>query len=370
MNSRERVIAAMRREDVDYVPLSTFFSESQVEPGKYRDWQRQDPYGEQALRFQVMELGIDPVIPLDVPVGQHPEVSFRVWETPGKPHPILHKRVETPAGPLTAAVRRTPDWPHGMDVPLLSDFNVSRFVKPWLENMDDVERWAYLHMPPGKREVEVFKERMAKARVLAQRLGLATMVTIGMGLTAAFLLFGVRSIRLSVKHPEVIESFLEVEHETTMRQLKVALENVDIVRRNGFYETTDFWSPRQLQNFLEERLRDEAEQVRSADRVCCYTVCTGVMPILDYLAELPFDAYEGIEPALGNQDMRIVAQKLGSKKCIWGGVSAPVHIGLGNPETVRKAVQNAFQIFGWRGFILHAVPSIREQWPWENVSAR
>ncbi len=205
MNSRERVIAAMRREDVDYVPLSTFFSESQVEPGKYRDWQRQDPYGEQALRFQVMELGIDPVIPLDVPVGQHPEVSFRVWEAPGKPHPILHKRVETSAGPLTAAVRRTPDWPHGMDVPLMSDFNVSRFVKPWLENMDDVERWAYLHMPPGKREVEVFKERMAKARVLAQRLGLATMVTIGMGLTAAFLLFGVRSIRLSVKHPEVIE---------------------------------------------------------------------------------------------------------------------------------------------------------------------
>ncbi len=154
-----------------------------------------------------------------------------------------------------------------------------------------------------------------------------------------------------------------------MRQLKVALENVDIVRRNGFYETTDFWSPRQLQNFLEERLRDEAEQVRSAGRVCCYTVCTGVMPILGYLAELPFNAYEGIEPALGNQDMRIVAQKFGSKKCIWGGVSAPVHIGLGNPETVRKAVQNAFQIFGWRGFILHAVPSIREQWPWENVQA-
>ncbi len=52
-----------------------------------------------------------------------------------------------------------------------------------------------------------------------------------------------------------------------------------------------------------------------------------------------------------------------------GGVSAPIQIGQGKLETVRKAVQNAFQVFGRRGFILHAVPSIREQWPWENVQA-
>ncbi len=96
MNSRERVIVAMRRGDVDYVSLSTFFSEPQVEPGKYRDWQQQDPYGEQALRLQAEELGIDPVIPLDVPAGQHPEVSFRVWETPGEPYPILHEGSRRP----------------------------------------------------------------------------------------------------------------------------------------------------------------------------------------------------------------------------------------------------------------------------------
>ncbi|MGC8830961.1 MAG: hypothetical protein ACP5PQ_00050 [Thermoproteota archaeon] len=33
--------------------------------------------------------------------------------------------------------------------------------------------------------------------------------------------------------------------------------------------------------------------------------------------------------------MRLVAKRLGSRKSIWGGVSAPVHIGLGKPETVR-----------------------------------
>ncbi|MBO3840836.1 MAG: hypothetical protein FGF48_00245 [Candidatus Brockarchaeota archaeon] len=151
------------------------------------------------------ERGIDPVIPLGVPAGQRPEVSFRVWENLRELYPILHKEIMTPAGPLTAAVRRTPDWPHGMEIPLLSDFNVSIFVKPWLENMEDVERWAYVHMPPRRREVAAFQEKMVKARALVEQLGSATMATIDMELTAAFLLFGTRSIYLSIKHPKVIE---------------------------------------------------------------------------------------------------------------------------------------------------------------------
>lgn len=92
-----------------------------------------------------------------------------------------------------------------MEIPLLSDFNVSIFVKPWLENMEDVERWAYVHMPPRRREVAAFQEKMVKARALVEQLGSATMATIDMELTAAFLLFGTRSIYLSIKHPKVIE---------------------------------------------------------------------------------------------------------------------------------------------------------------------
>jgi hypothetical protein len=56
-------------------------------------------------------------------------------------------------------------------------------------------------------------------------------------------------------------------------------------------------------------------------------------------------------------------------KSFWGGVSAPIHIGQGKPEVVRKVVQDAFAAFGHRAFILKAVPSIRKHWPWENVLA-
>ena len=373
MSSQERIIAAIRCEEVDYVPLSTFFSESQSVERKLREWQHGEACGEHSLGYQVEELGIDPVVCLYISPGQHPEVTSRVWEekVPGEPYPILHKEIMTPAGPLTAAVRRTPDWPHGKDIPLQSDFCVSRFVKPWLQTMEDVERWAYLHLPPGDQEIAAAQKQAERARTWAKRWGLAVMAPIGHGLTAAHLLFGVDSIYISMDNPEIIDRFLEIEHQTTMRRLEIALDpalGVDIVSRNGFYETTDFWSPQQLRRFLGKRLREEIELVHAAGRVCSYTVCTGIMPILDYLAELPFDAYSNIEPVLGDQDMKIVAQKL-ADKCIWGGVSAPVHIGKGTPQIVRKAVQEAFETFGKRGFILHAVPSIRQQWPWENVLA-
>lgn len=374
MTSHERMLTSFLRDEVDYVPLSTFFSESQTGERKYREWQKQDPSGEHALRFQVEELGIDPLILLDISAGQHPDVTSRVWEEniPGEPHPILHKEIMTPAGPLTAAARRTQDWPHGKDIPLVSDFCVSRFVKPWLETMEDVERWAYVHMPPGDREIAAARERSQRARIWANRWGLATMSSIGMGLTAALLLFGTGCIYISMDSLEIIDSFLETEHQTTLRRLEVALDpalGVDIVSRNGFYESTDFWSPQQLRCFLSKRLREEVELVHSAGRVCSYTICTGIMPILDYLTELPFDTYCNIEPVLGNQDLRVIAKKMEGQKCIWGGISAPVHIGAGTPQTVRKAVQEAFETLGRRGFILHAVPSIRQQWPWENVQA-
>jgi uroporphyrinogen-III decarboxylase len=67
--------------------------------------------------------------------------------------------------------------------------------------------------------------------------------------------------------------------------------------------------------------------------------------------------------------MARLAKELGKQTCLWGGVSAPMHIGEGRPEEVRAAVRQAVEIFGRRGFILTAVPSIRPHWAWENVVA-
>lgn len=367
MTSRERMLAALCREEVDYVPCCCFFSESLVGP-EYSWEGRAD-----SLERIVNGLGLDGYVGVGVEASWHPEVTTRTWieECSDEPWPVLHKRIDTPAGPLTAAVRVTEDWPHGKDIPLNSDWNVSRFVKPWLETLEDVECYRYVQLPPDDETVAGGRERFAAQKRFAEEYGVITYAGCGMGLTAGIQLFGAeQGVALSMDQPEVIERFLEIEHEATMKRAELLAElGVDVICRNGFYETTDFWNPRQIEQWLVPLLREEIAAMRSGGAAVTYTVCTGIVPMLDILSGLEFDAYYSIEPVLTGQDMRLVAEKLCEGHAIWGGLSGPIQIGEGTPEVARRAVREAVEIFGRCGLILNAVPSIRAHWPWENSLA-
>jgi uroporphyrinogen-III decarboxylase len=367
MSSRERMLAALRRREVDYVPCNPSFSPSLA--GPQHTWAGRTD----SLERLVNDLGLDARVGIDIDASWHPEVSTRIWaeSRPGERWPILHKEISTPKGPLTAAIRITEDLEHKNDIPLTSDWNVSRYVKPWLETMEDVERYRYVQMPPSDDAIAGARERFAVGKQLADAYGVITFANCGKGLTAALQMFGpLQAVMISMDHPEMIERFLEIEHRATMKRAEVLAElGVDVMRRNGFYETTDYWNPNQIRKLLLPYLKAEIEAMVSGGAAVIYTVETGIMPMLDILSELDFDAYIGIEPVLGQQDMRLVAQALCDRHAIWGGVSGPMHIGEGSPDTVRQAVRDAFEVFGRRGLILSAVPSIRAHWPWENTLA-
>jgi uroporphyrinogen-III decarboxylase len=118
-----------------------------------------------------------------------------------------------------------------------------------------------------------------------------------------------------------------------------------------------------------KNLREEIATIHKAGAKVVYTMCTGVMPLVPAIKKLDFDCFFGVEPALGNQDMKVIAKEIGGSKAIWSGLSAPIHIGEGTPDIVRKAVREAFDTFGKTGFILAPVPSVRPEWPWENLTA-
>jgi uroporphyrinogen-III decarboxylase len=367
MTPKQRLLAAMRRQEVDYIPCAPWFWSSPEVP-EYQ-WRNES----ERLEIMVDRLGVDTYHKVNFSQNYNPEIKEQVWQEhpAGEIHPLIHKEIHTPKGVLSACVKRTEDWPHGEDIPLHSDFNVSRFVKPWLQSLDDVEKYAYLEIPPRPESMKRFHQLILQDRKIADQWQVPLYASCGLGLTAVILLFGAQdAIFISKDHPEVIDRFLDIEHQQTMRKLEVLLESgVDIICRNGFYETTDFWSPQQYRKFLMSRLKEEIDLVHSKGKVVTYTVCTGIMPMIQELAELKFDCLDGIEPVLGNQDMEIIARDLGKERCIWTGPSAPIHIGRGTPDEVREAVRKATKTFGRRGFILAATPSIRPQWPWENVMA-
>jgi hypothetical protein len=142
---------------------------------------------------------------------------------------------------------------------------------------------------------------------------------------------------------------------------------VDIIGRNGFYETADFFGPDTLQRFLCQRLTAEAEAAHRADMVVADTVHTGVMPILDYLAALPLDSLQGIDIAFKDTALQIVRDHLPGK-AFWIGPSSTFHIWKG-PEATRQAVRQVFECFGRRGLVLAQCVSSHSIMPWESTVA-
>ena len=71
---------------------------------------------------------------------------------------------------------------------------------------------------------------------------------------------------------------------------------------------------------------------------------------------MEMDVLLGLEPyaARKSEDLKAVKKALSNKTCIWGGVNAPITVGMGTDEEIDKAVKYAIETLGPDGFILNA----------------
>ena len=380
MTDRERLLAAIACESVDYVPCSPFFNPLTPEQRVGHSWQF--PFGnseKEMAQYCVEKLGVGP--PVALPIGDyqanffmslyyrpHPEVTWKVWFEDGQ----IHKVYRTPVGEIRASVNYDEKWPHGLDLPFWSDFTIGHFTRPWLETEQDLKCLQYILRPlDGEDELARVRFECREMKAFADRLGLATIAHIGMGLTGAMQFCGSEKLcMMAVEQPDLVKGFLELDHQRNLRHMELACEmGVDIIRRNGFYETCDFYSPRMLEELLGPFLREEIKAVHAADKLIGYTINTGVMPMLDYLASLDFDSLLHIDMAMSGVDLAKIRDAMGGRKSFWMGPSSVYHMCDNDPETPRKAVRELFDILGRQGLILTPSPSVHGIMLWNNFLA-
>lgn len=371
MTSRERLLAAIRRLPVDHVPCSSRFNPLTPVQRRGRSWNF--PWSEEAgwaeqIRYQVEVLGLDQVVDVWV-VATRPAagITERVWWE----KEVLHKAYTTPAGELHAAIHYNDLWPHGQDIPFYSDFNIGHFVRPWIRTRSDLEcfKQLFLLRDPGEVVAEAGAALMPQFE-LARQYNLATMACVGMGLTGAMQLFGVNELCLiTIEDPALVDAYLEFEHTLNLLAIAALGElGVDILRRNGFYETGDFYGPDVLARLLTRRLNAEAEAARRGGMATSYTVNTGLMPILDHLAALKLDSLFGLDIAFKGVDPQVLRDKLAPTKALWTGPSSTYHIWK-SPEATRQAVRDVLECFGKVGLILSQCVSTHSIMPWANTLA-
>ena len=200
---------------------------------------------------------------------------------------------------------------------------------------------------------------------------MATLATIGSGLTTALWMFGAAELPLlTMDNPGLVARYLDLDHRWSMRMIELLLDcGADIIQRQGFYETCDYYSPALLERLIGKHVREQIALTHQAGRVFSYVLYSGVEPMLDYLTGFDFDCLSSLDPAFNDIDLDAVQAKLGDKKSFWTGPSNTFHMYAEDPEVVREAVRKVFAAFGKTGLLLSAVSSVHPMMPWENTVA-
>jgi len=342
-----------------------------------------------------LEMGLDPYVHVGhLRHSLHPAARQSEWIERDREGKHFCRRIDTPAGPLTARVRQVDGWPSEGNFPVFNDWLVARSEEVLVKPEQDLEKLTYFFGPFRDEDIDRLRRSAAAARQLADEHGLMLLggwmgaIEPGMrpenrgnsdggvmGCDCMAWLSGYQDVMvLSVTRPDVIKEYARIIHQWNMRQIQIYLEvtDCDLIWRRAWYETTDFWTPRAYREIIAPTIAAEARLVHQAGRKYGYIITSAFMPLLDDIVAAGVDVLVGLDPAQGKDaDFSTVKSKCAEGgTAIWGGVSGALTVELGTAEQTRAAVVEALDALGpGGGFILSPVDNVREDTPnaWNNT---
>jgi len=368
MTSRERMLAAIAGRETDYVPCSIYFNGALRIDG----YDLSDP--EEKVRCY-LDLGTEPVLDIPLPSFRpFPEVRTRVWteEVEGQSYPVIFKEYITPEGTLRQCIFRTPDWPFGDDIAFPgNDHCASNNFESLIKGPDDIKAFKYLWNPPSEEDMAENLESNRRLLDIAEKYQVLTRSTVGQGLAVLMFLMGAENFVLfAMDYPNEFNELAEQEHRMTYERMRIAKSyGIDLFKRFGGYEQTNFFSPSIYRDVVVPRARKEVEWARGMKVPMYYRVVTGMKPLLYDIAEIGFDCVEGFEPELSNCSNRDIRDSISDSSAVWTGVSSPVCLSAPDEDSTRKAVRDALEVFEGTRFILGVTNSIRPHFNWNNTLA-
>ncbi len=365
MTARERFLAAMRSEDVDYLPCSIYFNPNlRVEGYDLANWR-------EAAQLQ-LDMGADPVVDFHLDTAPHADVKTKTWieEMSGETTPVLFKEYRTPAGTLRMGVRYTEDWPGSTDLPW-GDHSASNMYEPLIKSPDDVDAFAYVWQPPVQVDLDVAHSQVDEVCAFAREKHLPVRGHAGQGLATLMFTMGAQNaVMFAVDHPEAFKRLAEIDSRTNIERIRLSADaGADIVKRFGGYEMCNFYNPAIFRKVVMPLLKAEVAAAHDAGVLIYYRVVTGMEPLLDDIASIGFDCIEGGEPHLSRCSLEMWQKAFVGRACSWTGISTPVLLGGKDTRAVRNEVRHCADVFGRKGFVLGVTNSIRNHFPWENTVA-
>ena len=343
MSSRERILAAIRHEPTDHLPLC-FEGICHGQP-QFLEVGIPDPL-ERARYY--LEREIDTAVKCSPPSISARSFETRQWtEHPAEErYPILHKEYVTAAGTLKQVVRKTDDYPAQVD--LFSDHNVpgGRSKTYLVSEEQHLAALECIFQPPDDDQLADYFERATRVRAFCDRNGIlmATYVP-GVGDPLIWLSGVENAVLAALESPAFLQQYVDLIARWDRRLVEYALQaGCDHIVRRGWYESTDFWSPTLYQRFLLPPLQAEVQVAHQAGATYDYVMNSGQMPLLDYFAEAQIDMLSNLDPLAPGTDLGVIKRGLGQSLALCGGVNNNHVVEMGTEEAVRTAVREAAEL--------------------------
>ncbi len=376
MSSKERMLAAIRRQNVDHVPLGQLFHSTIMGTPSDKQW------ANQFERAKVMkELGLDPVIDIWLPAPEPPpEIKVRKWKEndPTGHDPLLCAEYDTPKGKLVQKVKQTPDWyqfTHYNFLPqwdgnahrpkdkfdqidMMDDWFTRRYKVPLVNGTQDLDAFECLLKPPTGAKREEWIKKAVKAKQIAKEMDLLTQARrVSVGDWFMWVCLIEEFCEAMIEAPEYVARFYDIVQNYNKQIIDMVLEvQPDLIVYRGWYDTPDYWGRVRHENILLPKIQALGKQIHAGGSLFCYLLTEGYTLYRDLLRRMDVDVFLGLEPlaARKSEDLAAVKAALKDRSCIWGGVNACVTVGTGSDEQIQTAVKTAFETLGPAGFILNA----------------
>jgi hypothetical protein len=392
MNSHDRILCVIDHKEPDHVPLffalmgrgALYDKGYGFTFGNLNRFDVRHPYSHRNQIQKVKEttaLGLDDMIRLEQPLGWAEEyvvegvknLNARVRSYLGQngSKRILQKVYHTPDGNLKTVVEKTDDWPHGNNIPVFSDFNVSRAKEFLIKTYADIKRLKHLLGEPKPEEYRQFKEEAAELRQAAEELGVVFeggRTSLGDSLVW---LLGIQNLIYGCfDTPDFIIELLDSLYNWERKRLEIIIdEGIELLFHSAWYEITDFWTPDLYRKILKPRLAELVDFTREAEVKFVYIITKSYEVLADDFLDLQFDCLYGADPIQGNADLNFLHDTFKGKVCLWGGINSAVTLGRGTKEEIEEAVESAVRIMApGGGFVLFPVDAVLpDANPWGNV---
>ncbi len=364
LTSHERLLRAIRHEEVDRVPVSP----------RYYDY-LSGVKGCSCLHhclWMARQYPHDPMIECLPPQNNYllrhfgayndlPGVTVEMTVGPAGEGIEVHRRFRTPAGDLTESRRITrPGDPVGFD----------HIVEPLVKDRSDAEKIPFLLPSPEDTyigDIPLLLEMVGERGVLTVRAtqGVDQFLMDALGVQQALMMY--------YDDRELLKQLLTIFQRYHRAILKRILEQgVEVVFEPWYNCSLSVgWSPAQIREMFLPLIRDNVELIHSYGAYVDYFDDGKMDLVLEDLAGIGVDIVETLAPApLGDVDLASAKRRIGDRVCLKGHIDQVNLICFGTPEEIREAVRRAMEVAApGSGFILGTADSIRPESPPENVQA-